>query len=117
MPDKAQAPCAAGNLYGGRPDILIWLLVLCAVLLFASFVMKTVWDGQDVDWLGIKLIAAGPKNETLRDVSAFLQQLFAGFLPALLVLCLSLPPLRCLLSKSRARGSRRYCDLPSKEAD
>ncbi len=55
-------------LYG----ILIWLLLLCAVLFPVSLIMTTVWDGQDVDWMGVRLIAAGPRSELLRDFSTLL---------------------------------------------
>lgn len=87
MHDKAVKLRAEGSTSRGwRLDTLIWLLLLCVFLLPACFVMKTVWDGQDVDWLGIKLVAAGPKNDALRDISALLQQIFSGLLVVVLPL-------------------------------
>ncbi len=77
-------PCRENRLRSA----LAWLLISSALLLPASAAIELLWDGHDIEWIGLQLIAAGPKNERLRDFAALLGELSGLFLIAGSMLCL-----------------------------
>ena len=90
-----------------RFEGLIGLAILCAALFAASGVMKTVWAGHDLDWMGLRLISAGPKNDGLHDLAVYLQAISLGLLGAAAALFLALATLRHALMRIAKLGARR----------
>ncbi|WP_282608365.1 cytochrome b [Pelagibius sp. Alg239-R121] len=61
------------------------LLLSSILLLPVSGVLAIVWSGRDVSWLGLHLISAGPKSETLRALCLTLHELSAFLMAAVLL--------------------------------
>ncbi len=77
------APCPSGSIMPWRfwaPRVAEFALFSSAILLPVSGASITLWDGQDINYLGHVLIAAGPKNTELRNLCLVLHEISAVIL-------------------------------------